>query len=82
MATVALSVLSSFLAMLATLAVLVATSILDSAAGSRVDVGEVPRAGFRQPFHLEINPYPAINLLEGGGAAHAGALDSHERNLG
>ncbi len=34
MATVALAVVSSFLAMLATLAVLVATSILDSAAGS------------------------------------------------
>jgi hypothetical protein len=57
-ATVALAVVSSFLAMLATLAVLVATSILDSAAGSRVDVGQVPRAEFRQPFYLEINPYP------------------------
>jgi hypothetical protein len=61
-ATVALAVVSSFLAMLATLAVLVATSILDSAAGSRVDVGQVPRAGFRQPFYLEINSYPAIDL--------------------
>jgi hypothetical protein len=67
---------------MAALAVLVAAAILTPGAGSRVDMGQVRLAGLRQAINVELDPDPAVDLVEPGGAAHAGVANRFEGNLG
>jgi hypothetical protein len=80
--TVPPAVIGSFLFVMATLTVLVAATPLAPATGSRVDMGQVRLAGLRQTINVELDPDPAVDLAERGGAAHARVAHQFERNLG